>query len=180
MRVSRRSLLLSALATAAGAAPASPKPYGAVPSERQLRWHELEIYGFLHFTVNTFTGREWGLGDEDPSLFNPSAFDADAIMEGLKAAGMRGAILTCKHHDGFCLWPTKTTEHSVRASRWRGGKGDVVKDISEAARRHGLKFGVYVSPWDRNSAAYGKPEYIRTYRDQLIELLTQYGPIFEV
>jgi alpha-L-fucosidase len=176
----RRFLAGAALATAASAAVKPPAPYGALPSARQLAWHEMELYAFLHFTVNTFTDREWGNGDEDPNLFNPTAFDADAIVLALKAGGMTGVILTSKHHDGFCLWPTKTTDHSVRASSWRGGKGDVVKDISQAARRHGLKFGVYLSPWDRNNPHYGKPEYIPVYRAQLRELLTQYGPIFEV
>ena len=150
-----------------------PAPYGAIPSARQLRWHELETTAFLHFTVNTFTDKEWGYGDEDPSIFNPTAFDADAIVSGLADGGMRGVILTCKHHDGFCLWPTKTTEHRL-------GKGDIVRDIAEAARRRGLAFGVYLSPWDRNNAAYGRPEYVEIYRKQLTELLTGYGPIFEV
>lgn len=183
--ITRRTLLQS-LPAAAGLAKASfgatppPAPYGALPSARQLRWHELETYSFLHFTVNTFTGREWGEGDENPNIFNPTAFDPDQIVTSLKAGGMKGVILTCKHHDGFCLWPTKTTEHCIRNSSWRGGKGDVVRDLSQAAQRHGLKFGVYVSPWDRNNAAYGKPEYIHIYRQQLTELLTQYGPIFEV
>jgi alpha-L-fucosidase len=179
--LTRRTLLAgfpAALAAARTVAP--PSPYGAIPSPRQLAWHELEFTAFLHFTVNTFTNKEWGYGDEDPNLFNPEKFDADAIVGALADAGMRGVILTCKHHDGFCLWPTKTTDHSVFQSRWRGGKGDVVRDISQAAARRKMKFGVYLSPWDRNNAAYGTPEYIKIYRAQLSELLTGYGPIFEV
>jgi len=173
------------LAASAGAAlgplrAAAPTPYGAIPSPRQLRWHKLETTAFLHFTVNTFTGKEWGYGDEDPNIFAPARFDADAIVEPLAQAGMKGVILTAKHHDGFCLWPTATTEHSVRASAWRGGRGDVVREIAEAARRHSLAFGVYLSPWDRNSPHYGRPEYLDIYRRQLTELLTGYGPIFEV
>lgn len=186
--ISRRSFLLSALsapvALAAGspllADRSAPAPYGALPSERQIRWSELEFYNFLHFTVNTFTDKEWGYGNEDPAIFNPTGFDADAIIETLKAAGSKGAILTCKHHDGFCLWPTKTTEHSIKHSPYKGGKGDIVREISDAAARHGLKFGVYVSPWDRNQASYGTPQYIQIYRQQLRELLTGYGPIFEI
>jgi len=157
-----------------------PSPFGAVPSERQLHWQEMEVNAFLHFTVNTFTDREWGLGDEDPSVFSPTAFDPDQIASALAVAGMQGVILTCKHHDGFCLWPTRTTEHSIAHSAWRDGHGDVVKDISAAAHRHGLEFGVYLSPWDRNAASYGTPEYVEMYRAQLRELLTGYGPLFEV
>lgn len=158
----------------------APAPYGALPSPRQFRWQQMEYYGFLHFTVNTFTNKEWGDGDENPNIFNPTDFDPEGIVAALKRGGMKGVILTCKHHDGFCLWPTKTTKHSVQYSSWRNGKGDVVRGISDAARRHGLKFGVYVSPWDRNNAAYGTPAYLPVYRAQLTELLSNYGPVFEV
>jgi alpha-L-fucosidase len=181
--ISRRGFLSAlpvsaALAAAGDVAP--PAPFGAIPSERQLKWHRLETTAFLHFGVNTFTGQEWGNGNEDENLFQPTAFDPDAIVAALAAAGMGGVILTCKHHDGFCLWPTAATEHSIRKSSWQSGKGDVVRDIAAAAKRHGLGFGVYLSPWDRNNAQYGKPGYIAIYRQQLTELLTNYGPIFEV
>jgi len=157
-----------------------PKSYGVVPSERQLKWQEMERYCFLHFTVNTFTDLEWGLGGEKESIFNPTNFNADQIASTIAKHGFKGAILTCKHHDGFCLWPSKYTEHSVKNSIWKNGKGDVVKEISAACKMHGIKFGVYLSPWDRNSALYGKPEYITYYRNQLRELLTNYGEISEV
>lgn len=185
MRVSRRDFVINSTLSLGAVSlhaesVADPAPYGAIPSASQLQWQRMETCAFLHFTVNTFTDKEWGYGDEDPSVFNPTDFDADAIVLALKEGGIKGVILTCKHHDGFCLWPTQATEHCVRNSSWMGGKGDVVRDISQAAQRHGLKFGVYLSPWDRNNSNYGKPGYLPIYRQQLTELLTNYGPIFEV
>ncbi len=157
-----------------------PAPLLPVPSERQLQWHEMEFYGFLHFTVNTFTDREWGEGDESPHEFNPSDLDVHQWVEVAKAAGMKGLILTAKHHDGFCLWPSRYTEHSVKHSPYKNGQGNVVGELAEACREGRLKFGVYLSPWDRNHAEYGRPGYIEYFRHQLRELLTEYGPIFEV
>ena len=162
------------------AADSPPVRLRGSPFTRATRWHELESYSFLHFTVNTFTDREWGYGDEDPAIFDPGEFNADAIVSALKAGGMKAVILTCKHHDGFCLWPTRTTDHCIRQSHWRDGKGESCARFRKRRNRQGLKFGVYVSPWDRNNAQYGRPQYVQIYREQLRELLTGYGPIFEV
>jgi alpha-L-fucosidase len=150
------------------------------PSPQQAAWQELEFTCFTHFGMNTFTDREWGDGREDPKLFNPTAFDARPWAAACKAAGMKMIILTAKHHDGFCLWPSKYTEHSVKNSPWRGGKGDVVKEVAEACREAGLRFGVYLSPWDRHERTYGSDAYNAFYKNQLRELLTNYGPITEV
>jgi alpha-L-fucosidase len=157
-----------------------PKPFGPVPSERQLAWHDMEYYMFVHFTVNTFTDKEWGYGDEKEAVFNPSELDCRQWAKVAKEAGMKGIIITAKHHDGFCLWPSKFTEHSVKNSKWKEGKGDVLSELRKACDEFGLKMGIYLSPWDRNSAFYGNAEYITYYRNQLQELLSNYGDIFEV
>lgn len=157
-----------------------PAPLYPLPSEKQMGWHEMEMNAFIHFTTNTFTGLEWGYGNEGETIFNPSALNATQWIKTLKAAGFKGVILTCKHHDGFCIWPSKYTAHSVKNSPWKNGEGDVVKDVSAACQREGLKFGVYLSPWDRNRADYGKASYIAYYRNQLSELFTNYGPVFEM
>jgi alpha-L-fucosidase len=154
-----------------------PAPLDPVPSVSQLAWHEMELNAFVHFTTNTFTDKEWGYGDEKPEIFNPTEFNADQWITTFKESGFKGVILTCKHHDGFCLWPSQYTEYSVKNSQF---KKDVVKEVSEACKRHGLKFGIYVSPWDRNHKDYGSPAYVEYYRNQLAELFTNYGPVFEM
>jgi len=158
----------------------SPEPVLPIPSERQLAWHDMEFYAFVHFNMNTFSNMEWGFGDEDPKLFNPTDLDCRQWAKVCKDAGMKGIILTAKHHDGFCLWPSKYTEHSVKNSAWKNGEGDVVGELAAACKEYGLKLGIYLSPWDRNHPDYGKPEYITYFRNQLRELLTNYGDIFEV
>ena len=159
----------------------SPAPILPIPSLRQLAWHERGMYAFVHFNMNTFTDMEWGHGDESPETFHPTAMDTDQWCRVFRDAGMTGVIITAKHHDGFCLWPSEHTDHDVESTGWRGGEGDVLEDLSESCRRFGLDFGVYLSPWDRNHPLYGSGDaYNRFFANQLREVLTNYGPVFEV
>lgn len=152
-----------------------------VPTPQQYAWQQLELTAFIHFGMNTFTGREWGTGKEDPAIFNPTDFDAEQWVTSLQSAGFKMLILTAKHHDGFCLWPTATTAHSIASSPWKSGNGDIVKEVKNACDKYNMKFGVYLSPWDRNAESYGdSPRYNRMFVDQLKELLTNYGEVHEV
>ncbi|MDP5199751.1 alpha-L-fucosidase [Flavobacterium sp. DG2-3] len=160
--------------------PNAPKPFGPLPTQKQIDWQEMEFYAFVHFSLNTFTNKEWGYGDESPELFNPSQLDVRQWARIVKESGMKGIILVAKHHDGFCLWPSAYTERSVKNSPWENGKGDLVKELAAACKEYDLKLGLYLSPWDRNHPQYGKPEYITYFRNQLKELLTNYGDVFEM
>ena len=155
-------------------------PCGPIPNENQLRWQDMEMYAFIHYSLNTYTDEEWGFGNEDLKLFNPSNLDCRQWARVCKQAGMRGIIFTAKHHCGFCMWPSAYTEYSVKNTPWKNGKGDVVRELADACREEGLEFAVYLSPWDRNHPEYGRPEYVTYFRNQLRELLTNYGEIFEV
>jgi len=156
-----------------------PRAEGPIPSPSQLAWQQLEYYAFIHFGMNTFTDHEWGEGRAQPALFRPSQLDCRQWARVAKEAGIKGIIITAKHHDGFCLWPSATTEYSVKGSPWRDGRGDVLKELSAACREYGLKFGVYISPWDRNHPLYGTPRYNRIYKDQWREVQSNYGEVFE-
>jgi len=154
--------------------------FGPIPSENQMNWQEMEYYAFVHLSVNTYIDMAWGFGNEDASIFNPTNLDCRQWARICKESGMKGIIITAKHHSGFCLWPSKYTEYSVKNSPWKNGKGDIVREMADACKEYGLKLGIYLSPWDRNHPDYGKPEYITYFRNQLKELLTNYGEVFEV
>ena len=171
-------LLLSTLLTGACQQPVAP--YGPLPTDDQVALQDMEMYAFLHYSLNTYTDQEWGFGNEDPTLFNPDQLDTRQWVRTCKDAGMKGIIFTAKHHCGFCMWPSAYTEYSVKNSPWKEGKGDVVRELADACREYGLKFAVYLSPWDRNHPQYGQPEYVTYFRNQLRELLTNYGDVFEV
>lgn len=176
-----KRLILSAqillMACVVSAQPA-PKPYGVLPSSRQIKWQETDMYCIIHFSMATFDDKEWGYGDEPNSLFNPAHFNAMQIVAAAKAGGFKGIVVVAKHHDGFCLWPTKTTDHNVSQSPYKNGKGDILKEYQQACEKLDMKLGLYCSPWDRNNAFYGKPQYLQIYRAQLKELYSNYGPLF--
>ena len=163
---------------ATSVAQVAPKPYGVLPSKAQLNWHEMGMYCIIHFGVDTYTDKEWGFGDEDPAIVNPTRFDASQIVGAAKAGGFKGVVIVAKHHDGLCIWPTKTTTHNITQTKWKDGKGDMVKEYQLACEKLGMQMGLYCSPWDRNSSVYGKPEYISLYRAQIKELYSNYGPLF--
>lgn len=175
----KKIISITLIALAMLACTKAPEPLSPVPSDDQLAWQKLETYAFIHFGLNTFNDLEWGYGNTPSTSFNPETLDCEQWVRTLKNCGMKGVILTAKHHDGFCLWPTKSTDYNISNSPYKNGDGDLVKELSDACRKYGLKFGIYCSPWDRHNSRYGFPEYVETYHTQIQELTSNYGPLFE-
>lgn len=178
-RILLAAVIACFLATGCTQTPRCKESFGAVPTEAQVEWQKMGYYMFVHFGPNTFTDLEWGSGSENPEVFDPESLDCDQWAQTAKSAGMKGIIITAKHHDGFCLWPSKYSTHTIRESKWRDGKGDVLRELSEACKKYDLKFGIYLSPWDRNHPDYGTPEYNQVFASMIEEVLTGYGPVFE-
>ena len=175
----KKYLRIFVIALLSTACTKQPAPIDPIPTQEQVNWQQLETYAFIHFGLNTFNDMEWGYGDTPASTFNPTALDCEQWVLTLKACGMQGVIFTAKHHDGFCLWPTETTDYCIKNSPYKDGHGDVVGELCEACRKHGLRFGLYLSPWDRHQASYGTDEYVKLYQQQIQELADHYSPFFE-
>lgn len=179
MKTPKLLIVALAITTILASCAKAPEAIGPVPTDQQLAWHRMEMYAFVHFGLNSFSDMEWGYGNTSPEIFNPVDLDCEQWVKLFKEIGLKGVILTAKHHDGFCLWPTQTTDYNISKTPWKDGQGDLVRELCDACQKYGLQFGLYLSPWDRNNINYGKPEYVETYHNQIRELVENYSPLFE-